>query len=110
MPFSNSVFILEDHNYFHNNPFQTPGHNNYYNKPQLTHSTHIHPQSAAGQLGLTPEELAPILHEQQEFLQNKSTQPPMILTRPTTTHWIPATEELGLTQDEVEEVLEDQKE
>ena len=35
----------------------------------------IHPNSAAAQLGLTPEELAPILKEQQEFLDTASYEP-----------------------------------
>ncbi|KIM76999.1 hypothetical protein PILCRDRAFT_12368 [Piloderma croceum F 1598] len=86
----------------------------------------IHPDSAAAQLGLTPEELAPILQEQQEFLnsldsmgykpeqqqhlRNELAQPPPILTRPTTTQLIPATQQLRLTQEEAEEVLQDQEE
>jgi hypothetical protein len=61
-------------------------------------------------LGLTPQELEPILHDQQEFLRNEFAQPPSIITRPTTYHLIPATEQLRLTQEEVEEMLEDQRE
>jgi hypothetical protein len=48
-------------------------------------STYIHLESPAGQMGLTPKELEPILEHQQEFLRDKLTQPPPALTRPTTT-------------------------
>src|SRR6202167_2451449 len=50
-------------------------------------NTYIHPESPAGQLGLTPQELDPILRDQQEFLRNELAQPPPILTRPTTTSY-----------------------
>ena len=68
-----------DHTYS-NSPYNTPIYNHYYWEPQLPPSIHIHPQSAAGQLGYTPEELAPILREQQQFLQNELAQPPCVLT------------------------------
>jgi len=86
----------------------------------------IHPNSAVAQLGLTPEALAPILQEQQEFLnsldsmgyepeqqqylRDEPAQPLPILTRPTTTHLTPATQQLGLTQEQAREVLQDQEE
>src|ERR1700691_6061963 len=53
---------------------------------QVMPSTYIHLESPASQLGLTPKELEPILRDQQEFLQNELTQPPLILTRSTTTY------------------------
>jgi hypothetical protein len=53
--------------YHQNTPIYNAPHHNYW-ETQLTPNTHIHPDSAAGQLGLTPAELAPILHEQQEFM------------------------------------------
>jgi hypothetical protein len=63
------------------------GYNNYW-EPQLPPSTHIHPDSVAAQLGLTPTEMAPILQEQREFLRNELrneiAQPPPVLTRPAT--------------------------
>jgi len=72
---------MED-SYYQNTPIYNSAHNGYW-EPQLAPSIHIHPESAAGQLGLTPAELAPILREQQEFLRNESAQPP---TRPTAYH------------------------
>src|ERR1700729_993879 len=75
-----------DHTYS-NSPYNTPIYNHYYWEPQLPPSLHIHPQSAAGQLGYTPEELAPILHEQQQFLQDELAQPLHVLTKPTTTSY-----------------------
>jgi hypothetical protein len=95
---------------YNNTPFYIPEYNSYHREPQLPPSTHIHPDSPAAILGITPEELAPILRDQQEFLRNELAQPPPIITRPTTYRLIPATEQLGLTQEEVEEVLEDQRE
>jgi hypothetical protein len=53
--------------YYQNTPIYNSTPSSYW-EPQLTPSIHIHPESAAGQLGYTPEELAPILREQQEFL------------------------------------------
>src|ERR1700685_401084 len=77
----------------YNSPYYTPAHNHYYWEPQLPPSIQIHPQSAAGQLGYTPEQLTPILREQQQFLlAEELTQLPPALTRPTTgyhhTTWI----------------------
>jgi hypothetical protein len=95
---------------YNNTPFYIPEYNSYQGEPQLPPSTHIHPDSPAAILGITPEELAPILRDQQEFLRNELAQPPPIITRPTTYCLIPATEQLGLTQEEIEEVLEDQRE
>jgi hypothetical protein len=89
--------------------YQIPAYNHHHSEPQLPPSTYIHPDSAAGILAITPEELAPILQDQQEFLQNKFAQPLPIITEPTTYHLIPATQQLGLTQEEIEEVLKDQR-
>src|ERR1700735_2067737 len=76
-----------DHTYS-NSPYNTPSYNHYYWEPQLPPSIHIHPQSAAAQLGYTPEELAPILREQQQFmLAEELAQPQRVLTRPTTTSY-----------------------
>src|SRR6202167_6237652 len=75
-----------DHTYS-NSPYNTPIYSHYYWEPQLPPSIHIHPQSAAGQLGYTPEELTPILREQQQFLRDKLAQPPRVLTRPATTSY-----------------------
>ena len=59
-------------------PYYIPDHNpNYIQAPE-----YIHPDSIAGQLGLTLEELAPIEQEHREFLC-KFAQPP---TQPTTYH------------------------
>jgi hypothetical protein len=45
-------------------PYYIPNYNpNYTQAPD-----YIHPDSIAGQLGLTPVELAPILQEQQELM------------------------------------------
>ena len=71
----------------YNSPYYTPAHNHYYWEPQLPPSIHIHPQSAAAQLGYTPEELTPILREQQQFMRDELAQPPRILTRPATTSY-----------------------
>jgi hypothetical protein len=72
----------------YNSPYYTPAHNHYYWEPQLPPSIQIHPQSAAGQLGYTPEQLAPILREQQQFLlAEELAQPPRVLTRPATTSY-----------------------
>jgi hypothetical protein len=61
----------------HASPYYIPTHN-----PSYMHSPeYIHPDSVTGQLGLTPEELAPIKQEHREFLSDKFVQPP---TRPTT--------------------------
>ena len=87
-------------------PYYIPAHNSNYNQPL----DYIHPDSIAGQLGLTPTELAPILQEQQELMRDELAQPPPTFTKPTTNHLIPATQQLGLSPEEVEEVLEDQRE
>ena len=56
---------------YYNSPYYTLVNNYSYWEPQLPPSIHIHPDSVAAQLGLTPSEMAPILQEQQEFLQNE---------------------------------------
>jgi hypothetical protein len=57
-------------------PYYIPTHS-----PSYIHSPeYIHPDSIAGQLGLTPEELAPIEQEHREFLRDEFAQPP---TQPT---------------------------
>jgi hypothetical protein len=73
-----------DHHYY-NSPYYTVNNNNYW-EPQPPPSMYIHPESPAGILGYTPEQLAPILHEQQQFLRDEMAQPPPVLTRPTTTY------------------------
>jgi hypothetical protein len=67
MPYINGIFIMED-SYYLNTPFYIPAYNSYHNEPQIPLGTYIHPESAAGQLGLTPTELALILEEQHEFM------------------------------------------
>ena len=53
-------------------PYYIPDHNpNYIQTPD-----YIHPDSIAGQMGLTLEELAPILQEQQELMRDELAQPP----------------------------------
>ena len=60
-------------------PYYIPDHNpNYIQAPE-----YIHPDSVAGQLGLTPEELTPIEREHREFLHGEFAQPP---TQSTTYH------------------------
>src|ERR1700722_17937273 len=85
----------------------------YYSPPQTTLSTHIHPDSVAAQLGLTPEELTPILQDQQheyqqEELEYEAAQPPLYFTH--TIHPESTAAQLGLSMEEMEEVLEDQRE
>ena len=53
-------------------PYYIPAHNSNYIQPL----DYIHPDSIAGQLGLTPPELAPILQEQQELMRDELAQPP----------------------------------
>ena len=60
-------------------PYYIPDHNpNYIQTPD-----YIHPDSIAGQMGLTPEELAPILQEQQELMRDEFAQPLSRLPTPT---------------------------
>jgi hypothetical protein len=73
MPYINGIFVMEDS---YNTPYYNSALNNHYWEPQLPPSIHIHPESPAGQLGYTLEELGPILHEQQQFLRDKFAQPP----------------------------------
>jgi hypothetical protein len=47
-----------------------------YNHNQSLPPEYIHPNSAATQLGLTPTEMAPILQEQHELMQDELAQPP----------------------------------
>jgi hypothetical protein len=74
-----------DHHYY-NSPYYTVN-NNYYWEPQPPPSIYIHPESPAGILGYTLEQLAPILRKQQQFLRDKIAQPPPVLSRPTTTSY-----------------------
>jgi hypothetical protein len=77
-------------NFYHQEtPIYYSDYNSYW-EPQLPPSIHIHPESPAGQLGLTPEELEPILRKQQEFLRNELAQPPPTLTRSTSTYHLGA--------------------
>jgi len=60
------------HYYGPDSPYYIPAYNhNCYLPPD-----YIHPDSAAGQLGLTPIEMAPILQGQQELMRDELTQPP----------------------------------
>ena len=77
-----------DHNYY-NSPYYTVN-NNYYWEPQPPPSIYIHPESPAGILWYTPEQLAPILHEQQQFLRDELTQPLPTLTQSTNTYHLRA--------------------
>ena len=61
----------------YNSPYFTPVNNHYYKEPE----------SPAGLLGYIPEQLAPVLRKQQQFLQDKLAQPQLVLTRPTTTSY-----------------------
>jgi hypothetical protein len=84
MPSNQGHFVMDD-SYYLGSHYQIPAYNhNHYREPQLLPSNYIH--SAAGQLGLTPAEMAPILRQQQEFLQDELAQPPPALTRSTTYH------------------------
>ena len=84
MPYIYGIFMV-DHSYYSHTPSQNSAYSYHYQEPQLPPCTYIHPDSAAAQLGLTPEELAPILEEQHQFLRDdKLTQPPPALTRSTT--------------------------
>ena len=62
MPYINGIFVV-DHSYYSPTPFQNSAYSYHYQEPQLPPCTYIHPDSAAAQLGLTPEEMAPILEE-----------------------------------------------
>jgi hypothetical protein len=75
MPFTDGYFIM-DNSYYINSDFHIPSYSELRAPPD-----HIHPNSAAAQLGLTPEELAPVLREQQ--YEYECAQPP---TQPTTCH------------------------
>jgi hypothetical protein len=109
--------IWIDDSQFDNTSFYIPT----YNELRITRSTHIHPNSSAAQLGLTPSDLEPILQDQREYLQNEYAQPPAnqatsyhhntriktppnlaLETQPQT-----ATEQLGLTPEEAREVHEE---
>jgi hypothetical protein len=117
-----------DHTYYNiNSPYYTSANNHYYWEPQLPPSIHIHPDSAAAQLGLTPADMVPILQEQREFLRNELrnelAQPPPALTRTTSTHHLRARAEpqpkptslspqqeaarLGITPEELAAIGED---
>src|ERR1700720_2473373 len=83
----------------------------YYSPPRMTLSTHIHPDSVAAQLGLTPEELTPILQDQQrEYQQHEleyeAAQPPFHFTH--TIHPDSVAAQLGLTPEELIPILQDQ--
>jgi hypothetical protein len=85
MPSNQGHFVMDD-SYYLGSHYQIPAYNHHHMEPQLLPSNYIHPDSAAGQLGLTPAEMAPILRQQQEFLRDELAQPPPALTRPTTTY------------------------
>jgi hypothetical protein len=85
----------------------TPLYISTYNELWITPSTHIHPDLSAAQLGLTPEDLKPILWHQQEHLLDEFAQPPPISTKPII-HPSSSAAQLGLTSEDMEEVLADQ--
>jgi hypothetical protein len=90
-----------------------------YHELRTTPSSHIHLDSLAAWLSLTLEELALVLQQQLEFLQDEYAQPPTELTTYRGTpikysqplpnlkpniHPQPSTIQLGLTPDETREV------
>src|ERR1700732_3713031 len=84
MPYINGIFVV-DHSYYNTTPSQNSAYSYHYQEPQLPPCTYIHPNSPAAQLGPTPEELAPILEHQCQFLRDEElAQPPPALTRSTT--------------------------
>ena len=105
MPYINGLYVM-DNSFYTGSQYQIPA----YSPLKMAPSTQIHPNSPAGLLGMTPEELKPILQDQQEFLRNEFAQPPPIFTRPTTYHLTPATQQLGPTAEEVEEAEEHHRE
>jgi len=86
-----------------------------YAQPHPDFDLVIHPNSTAGQLGFTPEEMAPILQEQQELMATMSYEPKRWYEYPPARHAQPppklyihlnsAAAQLGLTQEETREVL-----
>jgi hypothetical protein len=72
MLYINGIFVI-GYSYYTNTSLQIPAYSYHHREPKILPSTCIHPDSAADQLGLTPAELTPILHEQQEFLPDKLT-------------------------------------
>jgi hypothetical protein len=116
------ILATMDHTYY-NSPYYTPVNNHYYWEPQPPPNIYIHPELPAGLLGYTPEQLMPILCEQQQFLQDKFAQPLPTLTRPTTTYHLRAWAEpqpnptllspqqeatqLGITPEELAMISED---
>jgi hypothetical protein len=106
MPRINGYFVMDD-SYYTDSDF----HILTYNKLQAPPELGIHSNSAAAQLGLTPEELTPILQELQqdsEYLQYEHAQPLPNLTRPTI-HVNSATTQLGLITEDIADILEDQE-
>ena len=95
---------MADYYYGPGFPYYIPAYNQNHN---FTSDQPIHPNSAAAQLGLTPEELVPVLREQQceyEYAQ------PLPVSAGPTIHPGSVAAQLGLTQEEIQEVLEDQEE
>ena len=99
MPYINGYFVMDD-TYYTDSHFHIPT----YDTLRTTSSTHIHPDSPAMQLSLTPEDLKLILQLLDEY-----TQPPQISAE-LTIHVDLAAAQLRLTKDEMEEVMEDQRE
>ena len=88
-------------------------HNTTFNPLWTTPSAHIHPDSAAAQLGLTPDELTTILQDQQrEYqwheLEYEAAQPPHRFAD--TIHPDSVAAQLGLSLEDMEGILEDQRE
>jgi hypothetical protein len=98
-----------DNFYYSNTHYYTPT----YNPLRTTPNAHIHLDSAAAQLGLTSDELTPILQDQQrEYQRHKleyeAAQPPLCFAD--TIHLDSAAAQLGLSMEDMEEILEDQRE
>ena len=72
MPLINGYPVMDDS--YIDSQFHIPSYSELNAQPAIV----IHPNSSAAQLGLTPEELAPILHEQQleYYLRDDGAQPP----------------------------------
>jgi hypothetical protein len=118
MPFINGIFIM-DLSYYTDTPLYIPPYNNSSNNNYVP-PDHIHPNSAAAELGLTPEELAPILREQQRkcWYEYVYAQPPWSALAvhddigaqsapPPFIHPESATTQLRLTPEEAREVHEE---
>jgi len=91
-----------------------------YAQPHPDFDLVIHPNSAAARLGFSPEEMAPILQEQQELMATMSYEPEQQYEHPPTecaqphadpyfVHPNSAAAQLGLTPEEIREVVDEQE-